>query len=215
VRITALALLLTAGCMTPTHTIASPSLQVGGHTKAAKSPAKGLAEASFAGGCFWCMEKPFEHIEGVKTVESGYIGGLIKGPSYAQVSGHATQHLEAIRVVYDPEVITYAQLLTHFWHNIDPTDDAGQFCDKGHQYTTAIFTSNTAEQQAAEASKTAAVAELGQPIKTPIREGTTFWLAEEYHQDFYKKNAAHYQRYRLGCGRDRRLAELWGDAARH
>lgn len=175
----------------------------------------GRAEAVFAGGCFWCMETPFERIEGVDTVESGYTGGVIEGPTYAEVSSHRTQHIEAIRVVYDPKIVTYGELLGHFWHNIDPTQGDGQFCDRGHQYTTAVFFGNAEERKLAEETKAAAAAELGQAVVTDIRKASTFWLAEEYHQDFYKKSPERYYSYRKGCGRDRRLAELWGEKAAH
>ena len=173
----------------------------------------GQREAIFAGGCFWCMEKLFEHYDGVLSVQSGYTGGPEKAPTYKQVAGHRTGHLEAIRVVYDPSRITYADLLGSFWHNIDPTDDTGQFCDKGHQYTTAIFTGDAEERKLAEASKKRAAETLGQEILTDIRDAEVFWLAEDYHQDYYKKNPGNYSRYRAGCRRDARLKQLWGDQA--
>ncbi len=140
---------------------------------------------------------------------------LINGSRNEEVPYHRTTHYEAIRVVYDPTLVTYDALLSVFWHNVDPTRHDGQFCDKGDQYRTGIFTSNPAEIAAAEASKTAAAATLSAEVLTPILPAATFWEAEEYHQDFYTKNPTHYTRYRLGCGRDRRLAELWGSDAGH
>lgn len=184
-------------------------------TPAAEPVADGQAAAVFAGGCFWCMEKPFESIDGVASVTSGYAGGKIEGPTYEQVSSHATQHLESIRVVYDPATVSYDKLLDVYWHNIDPTQSGGQFCDRGHQYTSAIFTSTPQEREEAEASKKKVAEQLGQPVVTDIRDAATFWVAEGYHQDFYKTNPAHYERYRTGCGRDARLVQLWGDAAGH
>jgi peptide-methionine (S)-S-oxide reductase len=198
---------LILGCGTPDSasagTIAAPPL------------AAGQAEAVFAGGCFWCMEKPFDVVDGVISTTSGYTGGAELAPTYEEVSYHRTSHYEAIRVVYDPAKVTYDALLQVFWHNVDPTRDDGQFCDRGEQYRTAIFTSDPAEVAAAEASRTAAAAQLGQTVLTPVLPAATFWEAEDYHQDFYKKNPTHYARYRLGCGRDRRLAELWGASAGH
>ncbi|MBW2258815.1 MAG: peptide-methionine (S)-S-oxide reductase MsrA [Deltaproteobacteria bacterium] len=170
-------------------------------TAQATPPEMEQAEAVFAGGCFWCMEKPFESVPGVLSVTSGYSGGEIEGPTYAQVSSHATKHLEAIRVVYDPERINYERLLEVFWHNIDPTQGDGQFCDRGHQYTSAIFVRTPEERAAATASKEAVQAELGRPVVTDIRDAQPFWVAEAYHQDFYKTNPTRYERYRKGCGR--------------
>jgi peptide-methionine (S)-S-oxide reductase len=175
----------------------------------------GQAEAVFAGGCFWCIEKDFEKVEGVLTVESGYTGGRELNPTYQQVGYHLTSHYEAIRVVYDPEKVTYEALLTYFWHHVDPTDAKGQFCDKGDQYRTGIFTSDPDEMALAATSRAAAQEQLGQPIVTEILPAATFWVAEEYHQDFYKKNPVHYTAYRTGCGRDARVEELWGDVADH
>ena len=182
-------------------------------TVAAPPLEAGQREAIFAGGCFWCMEKPFEHYDGVLSVSSGYTGGPEKSPTYRAVGGHRTGHLEAIRVVYDPARTSYTDLLSSFWHNIDPTDDTGQFCDKGHQYTTAVFTSDPDEKKLAEATKKRVAARLGQEVVTDIRNAAVFWVAEDYHQDYYKKNPGNYSRYRSGCGRDARLKQLWGDDA--
>lgn len=184
-------------------------------TRQAAPPAEGHAVAVFAGGCFWCMEKPFEKIEGVVEVTSGYAGGEIKGPSYKEVGGGVTTHIEAIHVLYEPDKVSYARLIEVFWHNIDPTQASGQFCDRGHQYTTAVFTSDPTEGKLALEWKKKLTRELGAPIVTNIRPAETFWVAEDYHQDFYKKNPDHYQRYRTGCGRDQRLQQLWGDKAGH
>ncbi len=184
-------------------------------TEAAPALEKGQAEAIFAGGCFWCMEKPFDKIGGVVSTTSGYTGGPEEGPTYQAVSSHATGHYEALRVVYDPKTVDYDRLLEVFWHNIDPTQGNGQFCDRGHQYQSAIFTSDPKELKKAEATKEAAAAELGKTVVTEILPAATFWVAEDYHQDFYKKSPAHYNRYRTGCGRDRVLQSLWGDKAGH
>lgn len=175
----------------------------------------GLETAYFAGGCFWCMEKPFEQLDGVGAVVSGYIDGRVDDPTYGQVSRGSTGHAEAIRVVYDPATITYAQLLEVFWHNVDPTDEGGQFCDRGSQYRTGIYVRNEEERAQAEASKQAVQGQRGQRIVTPVTDATYFYDAEEYHQDYYRTNPTRYNRYRSGCGRDRRLRELWGAAATH
>lgn len=176
---------------------------------------EGRAEAVLAGGCFWCMESAFEKLDGVDDAVSGYIGGHMANPTYYAVGSGLTGHTEAIRVIYDPTKVTYAQLLDLFWVNIDPTQANGQFCDKGSQYRSALFPRNDAEKALAEQTKAQAEATLGQKVVTTIEPWADFYVAETYHQDFYKKNPAHYQRYRLGCGRDARLAELWGDAASH
>ncbi|MCA9540074.1 MAG: peptide-methionine (S)-S-oxide reductase MsrA [Myxococcales bacterium] len=175
----------------------------------------GLAAATFAGGCFWCMEAPFDILEGVVSTTSGYTDGQLENPTYKQVSSGDTGHAEAIQVIFDPKKISYERLLDIFWHNIDPTQGDGQFCDHGNQYRTGIFFHDDAQKQAAEASKTKLAAEGKLPgaIVTQIRPATKFYPAEEYHQDFYKKNPAHYYRYRAGCGRDATLVRLWGESA--
>jgi peptide-methionine (S)-S-oxide reductase len=175
----------------------------------------GRATATFAGGCFWCMEGPFERIEGVSSVTSGYTGGTKKNPTYEEVSAGTTGHAESVQVVYDPAKVTYAQLLDVFWHNIDPLAGYGQFCDHGTQYRSAIFYRDEEQRQAAEKSKQALddLPAFKGKIKTEIVPASTFYPAEEYHQDFYKKNPVRYQTYRMGCGRDRRLKELWGERA--
>jgi len=174
-------------------------------------PEPGTAIAIFAGGCFWCMEPPFDALEGVVSTTSGYTGGDVPDPSYAQVSQGGTGHIEAIQVVYRPEQISYAKLLDVFWRNVDPLDDGGQFCDRGPQYTTAIFALDDQQRAAAEASKQAlsAAGRFEREIVTPIRPAVAFYSAEDYHQDYYEKSPLRYKLYRRGCGRDLRLAELW------
>jgi peptide-methionine (S)-S-oxide reductase len=174
-------------------------------------------EALFAGGCFWCMETAFEGVPGVSAVISGYTGGFKKNPTYEEVSSGSTGHAESVRVVYDPSKISYAKLLDIFWHNVDPVSAGGQFCDRGTQYRSAIFYLDEAQHKAAEDSKKAIEASkrFKEPIATEITKASEFTPAEEYHQDFYKKNPLRYQSYRLGCGRDRRLKELWGESAHH
>ncbi len=171
------------------------------------------ARAVFAGGCFWCMEAPFDKLPGVLSSTSGYAGGQVKHPTYEQVSAGVTGHAEVVQVLYDPKRITYAQLLDVFWRNIDPLDRNGQFCDKGSQYRSALFYGNEGERGLAEESKRRVEQRLGRPVVTQIAPAGAFYPAEEYHQDFYRKNPGRYQSYRQGCGRDRRLKELWGDEA--
>jgi peptide-methionine (S)-S-oxide reductase len=171
-----------------------------------------LATATFAGGCFWCMEEAFEKVPGVASAVSGYIGGSKKSPSYEEVSTGRTGHTEAVQVKYDPAKVTYEQLLRHFWINHDPTTIDAQFCDHGSQYKPAIFWHDEQQKRLAEASK--AQWEKDKPFKaaivTPILKATEFWLAEDYHQDYYKKNSVRYQFYVSGCGRYSRLDQLWG-----
>jgi peptide-methionine (S)-S-oxide reductase len=181
---------------------------------AAKAPAA-VAKAVFAGGCFWCEEATFEGRRGVLSVVSGYTGGTQDHPTYEEVSSGRTGHAESVEVTYDPKVTTYAALLDIYWHNVDPTQANGQFCDHGTQYRSAIFYAGEAQHRAALASKRAIEASriLKRPIVTEIAPFTTFWPAEDYHQDYYKKNPVNYQTYRLGCGRDRTLREVWGAKA--
>ena len=174
---------------------------------------KGQAEAIFAGGCFWCLEKDMDHVEGVISTTSGYTGGKEKNPTYEDVGYHRTSHIEAVRVVYDPSKVTYEALLNTFWHSIDPIQTDGQFCDKGEQYRTAVFTSDAGETKLFEKSKKRVAKELDAKIDTRLLPAATFWVAEEYHQDFYKKSPVRYGSYRAGCGRDRRVKQLWGDKA--
>ena len=173
--------------------------------------------ATFAGGCFWCMEPPFDKLPGVVATISGYTGGTKTNPTYEEVSSGATGHAESVDVIYDPKKVTYEQLLDVYWHNVDPTVKDRQFCDGGTQYRTAIFYNDQEQRQAAEASK--AALEKSKPFKAPIVTqivmANTFYPAEDYHQDYYKKNPVRYQIYRSGCGRDARLKQLWGDKAGH
>ena len=173
------------------------------------------ATAIFAGGCFWCEETAFEGVPGVVAVISGYSGGHVANPTYEQVSAGVTGHAESVQVVYDPDKISYEKLLDIFWHNVDPLQANAQFCDHGNQYRSAIFYRDPAQQKAAEASKAKLEEEprFKGKIVTEIVPATTFYRAEEYHQDFYKKNPVRYYSYRTGCGRDARLKELWGAAA--
>ncbi|WP_332674586.1 peptide-methionine (S)-S-oxide reductase MsrA [Aromatoleum sp.] len=173
------------------------------------------ATAVFAGGCFWCMEPPFDKLDGVISTTSGYTGGNVANPTYKAVSSGGTGHFEAIRIEYDPKKISYEQLLETFWPNIDPTDAGGQFCDRGNQYRAAIFYADEAQRVTSERSREALAANkpFPQPIVTEIVPASTFYPAEEYHQDYYLKNPLRYKFYRHGCGRDRRLESLWGDTA--
>ncbi len=184
-------------------------------TKQASAPAADstLATATFAGGCFWCMEPPFEKLPGVASVTSGYTGGPEKSPTYKAVSYGRTGHVEAVEVKFDPTVISYDYLLEVFWRQIDPTDDGGQFADRGKQYKTAIFVHDEAQRKLAEASKRELEKSgvFKKPIVTPIREAEAFYAAEEYHQDYYKKNPTNYKRYRRGSGREGFLEATWGN----
>ena len=188
----------------------SPVVETSDGTQRAPDPPEGKAVAYFAGGCFWCMERPFEVLDGVESVLSGYTDGETLHPTYEEVSSGETGHAEAVRVRYDPAVIRYEELLETFWHNVDPTDAGGQFCDRGSQYRTGIYPVNAEQRAAAEASKAAVAEQLGERIVTPITDASEFWVAEDYHQDFYQTHPVRYRQYRTGCGRDRRLIELWG-----
>ena len=169
--------------------------------------------AIFAGGCFWCVEADFDKVPGVVETVSGYTGGTVEDPTYEQVSAEDTGHREAVRITYDPDQVSYEELLTAFWHSVDPTDAGGQFCDRGESYTTAIFVENEEQRQMAEVSKEEARQELGQEIVTSIEEAGPFYRAEDYHQDYYEKSPVRYRYYRWSCGRDERIEELWGEAA--
>jgi len=168
--------------------------------------------ATFAGGCFWCSESDFEKLEGVISVASGYIGGHQKNPTYKQVSAGKTGHTEGVQIVFDSDKISYQALLEHFWKSIDPTDSGGQFCDRGQQYRSEIFYHDEQQKQAAEKSRQALdkSGELGTLVATKITAASIFYPAEDYHQDYYLKNPIRYNYYRWGCGRDKRLEELWG-----
>lgn len=170
-------------------------------------------KADFAGGCFWCMQPPFEKLKGVVSVTAGYTGGQKPNPTYREVSAGGTGHAESVQVVYDPSVISYDQILTVYWHNIDPFAVDRQFCDEGNQYRTAIFYTTDEQKKLAEASKERVVARFKQAVATQIVPASTFYPAEKYHQDYYKKNPLRYKFYRHNCGRDRRLQEIWGAEA--
>ena len=174
------------------------------------------AVATFAGGCFWCMEPPFDKLDGVLETTSGYMGGKERNPTYEQVSAGATGHAEVVQVRYDPARVSYARLLEVFWRNIDPTVKDRQFCDVGSQYRSAIFVHDEAQRRAADASRAALEKSrpFKDPIVTPVVAAGEFWPAEDYHQDYYLKNPIRYSYFRTGCGRDRRLSSLWGDAAK-
>jgi len=176
--------------------------------------AQELAKATFAGGCFWCMEPPFDALDGVVSTTSGYTGGHTANPTYEQVSAGKTGHAEAVEIVYDPRKVTYARLLEVFWRNIDPLTANAQFCDVGNQYRSGIFVHDATQRKLAEASKDAAAQRLQKPIVTEITAASQFWPAEEYHQDYYKKNPIRYKFYRSSCGRDRRLEAIWGADAK-
>ena len=182
---------------------------------AAQAPAAPLAKATFAGGCFWCVEADFDKVDGVISTTSGYIGGRVVNPTYEQVSAGSTGHTEAVEIVFDPRRVSYEKLLEAFWVSIDPTVVNRQFCDVGSQYRTGIFVHDEAQRRAAEASKAklANSKPFRDPIVTPVEAATTFYPAEEYHQDYYRKNPVRYRYYRSGCGRDARLKELWGTRA--
>ena len=172
----------------------------------------GHATATFAGGCFWCMEPPFDALDGVISTTSGYTGGHKKNPVYKEVSRGVTGHTEAVQVIYDPEKISYVDLLDVYWRNIDPTDGPGQFCDKGSQYRSEIFYHDEQQQQLAAMSKQALLElkPFAGDVATGISPAGRFYPAEDYHQDYYQKNPVRYKFYRYGCGRDKRLEALWG-----
>lgn len=171
-------------------------------------PSKGQATAVFAGGCFWCVESDFDKLKGVANVVSGYSGGDTNGPTYEDHDGH----LEAVEVTYDPAVVSFRELADYLLHHIDPLDDGGQFCDRGHSYTAAIFTANAEEKEAALSAVADAEKALGRKIATPVLDRGAFWPAETYHQDYASKNPLRYKYYRTACGRDARVKKVWGPA---
>ena len=189
-------------------------LLVGMNSPSISETAKGdQAIATFAGGCFWCMEGPFDELDGVLSTTSGYTGGQTVNPTYEEVSAGGTGHAEAVQVVYDPQKISYQELLAVYWPNTDPTTPDAQFCDHGDQYRPEIFYHDDKQRQLAEASKEEIkrTKTFSAPLVTEITQATAFYPAEEYHQDFYRKNPIRYKFYRFTCGRDARLATLWGD----
>ena len=180
-------------------------------TSEAPKPGNGVrAQAVFAGGCFWCTESDFDKIPGVLSTISGYTGGKLRSPTYKQVSAGGTGHIEAVRVTYDPARVSYATLAAHFIRTIDPLDSGGSFCDRGYHYRSAFFVGTPAQRRVAETIKTRTQASLKKPVATLILPAATFYPAETYHQDYYKKNPVRYRFYRLNCGRDARLKEIWG-----
>ncbi len=196
-------------------TIIIKNLMMLGGLYLAYSPAAHAAQtqtAILAGGCFWCIEADYEKLDGVLNVESGYIGGTLDNPTYKEVSAGGTGHIEAVRIEYDAERMSYTQILDFFWRHIDPTRDDGQFCDRGPQYRPAIFYEN--QQQHQLALNSAAHIEKTKPFREPLKvellKAGTFYPAEEYHQDYYKKNPLRYRYYRFSCGRDARVEQLWG-----
>jgi peptide-methionine (S)-S-oxide reductase len=168
------------------------------------------AKATFAGGCFWCVEADFDKVNGVISTTSGYIGGKTAKPSYEQVITGNTGHAEAVEIAYDPSKVTYEQLLDVFWRNVDPFVRDRQFCDSGNQYRTAIFVHGDEQRRLAEASKKAVETRFKRPVATQIVNAGAFYPAEDYHQDFYRKNPSRYNFYRWNCGRDQRLEQIWG-----
>ncbi len=181
---------------------------------AVPAPEPGQEVAVLAGGCFWCLESDMDKLLGVVSTTSGFAGGKSEHPTYDQVGRGGTGHIEAVYVVYDPQIVTYLQVLDWFWHHVDPTDPGGQFCDRGEQYTTAIFPQTDGQLAAANASKEALVASgvLPGKVATTIVAGQKFWPAETYHQDYSRKNPGHYLSYRQGCGRDDKVAKIWAKA---
>ena len=175
-----------------------------------QTPPGGLPKATFAAGCFWCVEADFHKLPGVVSVTSGFTGGALKNPTYEQVSAGGTGHAESVEVVYDPKKVTYEQLLDFYWHHVDPFTGDRQFCDVGDQYRPAIFYHGAEQKRLAEQSKARVEAHFKRPVAVQIVPASTFYRAEEYHQHFYLKNPERYREYRVGCGRDRRLEQIWG-----
>ncbi len=192
--------------------IALAGLVLGALALAAEPAAsdKTTATAIFAGGCFWCMEPPYDELAGVVATTSGYTGGQKLNPTYREVSAGDTGHFEAVQIAYDPTKVSYEKLLEVFWRNVDPLDGGGQFCDRGDSYKTAIFYRNEEQKRLAERSKAEIEQRLGRKVATEILPAATFYAAEDYHQDYYKKNPLRYKYYRYSCGRDQRLEKLWG-----
>jgi len=176
-------------------------------------PAAVADTATFAGGCFWCMEPPYDNLDGVVSTTSGYAGGDVVDPSYEEVSSGTTGHAEVVQVVYDSTAVNYERLLRVYWHNVDPFDSGGQFCDRGSSYRPVIFAHDDEQRRLARESKQAVAAQFDRAIVVPIEPLDAFYAAEQYHQNYYQKNPGRYKTYRRGCGRDARLREIWGDAA--
>ena len=179
-------------------------------SRATQPERPGAATAVFAAGCFWCVEEAFDKLAGVIATTSGYTGGRTPNPTYEQVSSGSTGHTEALQVTYDPSKVSYEALLQHFWRNVDAVDGGGQFCDRGSQYRSGIYYASDEQRRHAEASKMRVGTQLGKPVATEIVAAGPFYRAEEYHQDYYKKNPVRYKFYKWNCGRAQRLEELWG-----
>lgn len=196
--------------------VPSASAPVDAAPAASGTAARKLEKATFAGGCFWCMEPPFEKLPGVVAVTAGYTGGTKSNPTYEEVGSGGTGHAEAVEVLFDPARVSYETLLDVYWKNVDPTNARGQFCDFGEQYRPEVFVHDEAQRRAAEASRkrVEATKRFPGPVVVPVTTAGPFWRAEEYHQDYYRKNPVRYRLYRAGCGRDARLAELWDPATR-
>jgi peptide-methionine (S)-S-oxide reductase len=183
----------------------------GAQTGAPQAPEEDLATAIFAGGCFWCVEEAFDKVEGVVETTSGFTGGKVADPSYEQVSAGGTGHAEAVRVRYDPGLVSYAQLLDVFWTNVDPLDAGGQFCDRGDSYRSALFPIGEEQERLAQASKEAVEQRFDQPVATRVEPAASFYPAEDYHQNYHEANALTYHFYKWRCGRVDRLEEVWGE----
>jgi peptide-methionine (S)-S-oxide reductase len=193
--------------------LAAAALALAAAAAAAQGP---TAKATFAGGCFWCVEADFDKVPGVLSTTSGYTGGKLANPTYEQVAAKLTGHAEAVEIVFDPSKVSYEKLVEHFWRTIDPTTKDAQFCDHGSPYRTAIFANDATQLKVAQASLAALQKNkpFKEPIVTEIASAGPFYKAEEYHQDYYKKNPIRYQYYRTACGRDARLKQLWGENAK-
>ena len=200
-----------AGCNNANSQESKSDLTVKGPAQSTSLDTSTRAEAIFAGGCFWCVEADFEKLPGVIDAISGYAGGHVKNPSYQQVSHGGTGHYEVAKIIYNPTQVSYEELLEYFWTHVDPTDDGGQFCDRGHSYKTAIF-ANADQFAVAQKSKQMlqASGRLKNPVVTPVIKAPAFYEAERYHQDYYKKNPVRYKYYRTGCRRDSRIKKVWG-----
>jgi len=194
-------------------TLAAIGLTFSGSGAIAQVTPQKTAIATFAGGCFWCIEADFDRVPGVLATVSGYTGGKTANPTYREVSRGDTGHREALQITYDPQKVSYAQLLTVFWHSVDPVDSGGQFCDRGEPYETAVFVHNDEQRKLAEASKAQAMKDLGKKIFTPVEAAARFYKAEDYHQDYHNKNPLRYKYYRWNCGRNQKVEQLWGDKA--
>ena len=200
-------------CLVLRTTLLGTALTLGLSWSAGSALADETKSIILAGGCFWCVESDFDQVPGVLETISGYTGGTLENPTYKDVTTGGTGHYEAVEIIYDPSQVSFEQLLTAFWSSVDPTDDGGQFCDRGQSYQTAVFVGDEEERALAEASKMTAEEALGQEIVTPIHDVATFYPAEGYHQNYYLNNPIRYKFYRLSCGRNHRVEEVWGDRA--